>query len=582
MSCEKNVRAHGNHKICGVSKNSAITAAISHRIEFAQGTSSPLGNESRVERVIVRDVQRLTFFCDVDDWTVQKLLGALTDEPTCLQDLLAAAELFGPLSLSSPSSEVEVSERTLEAAYALCHQVASWVWIDLSAQMVVQWLPVFHSGLYQSDDQCSGIPEVVYTLLPPDWRLDSVSSCPNWIEVVARRIEKLQRHSKLNARYVLWGSVLIRDWVELVWEFRTRVGEEVWESYCGEKSAWLQRQLVWLFLRTERMDLGGESPQVVLARSRAFVDQASQYRRELWVHTGLPPQAKFVTHNELSTARFGSTQNRLLVELFEYLLMRIQGSPWTTPRSTLSEWLVCVENWKLQFLHETPCGSVWSRQELIELEQALMPIPLERVDWKREGAIKQSLPRFEEVPGFDMAWEYHSMVVPVITKKICDDLSGNMMSTKPNSGEALDSVESSRESKLEEYGMSPAESHVEEFATVWKHSYLNWDAQWPVEASYSFLVMRLSFLVSEVLMELHRADDRWHGEELIERFSQLQQAGEREISADFEKAALVFCDLLEELTRAHSELVPRLADLQSRLWEQVRKLEARKGGGKGE
>jgi hypothetical protein len=330
------------------------------------------------------------------------------------------------------------------------------------------------------------------------------------------------------------------------------------------------------------MDLGGESPQVVLASSRAFVDQASQYRRELWVHTGLPPQAKFVADNELRTARFGSTQNRLLVELFEYLLMRIQGSPWTTPRSSLSEWLVCVENWKLQFLQETPCGSAWSRQELMELEQALMPIPLERVVWKREQSIKQGLPRFEEVLGFDMAWEYHSIVVQVNTKNICDDLSRNLIATEPNSGEALDSVEWSRGSKLGEYEMSPAESLVEEFATVWKHSYLNWDAQWPVEASYSFLVMRLSFLVSEVLMELHRADDRWHGEELIERFSQLQQAGEREISADFEKAALVFCDLLEELTRAHSELVPRLADLQSRLWEQVRKLVARKEGRKGE
>ena len=579
MSCEKESCTHVSSYFGGSSNSSSFTEAILRRTEFEQDTNSTPGLEIRVERVIIRDGQRITLLCDVDDWTVQKLLGALTDEPTCFPELTAAAAMFGPLSFSSPASSVEVSALTLEAAYALSHQVASWVWIDLSARMVVQWLPVFHSGLYQSDDQCSGVPEVVYTLLPPDWRLDSVSSCPNWIDIVARRIEESQQYPKPNTQSVLWGSLLIHDWVELVWEFRKRVGDAVWESYCGGKSTWLQQQLVWLFLKTERLDLGGQCPQMVLASSRAFVDQACQYRRELWVHTGLPPQPRFSNDNKLRPTRFGTIQNRILVELFKYLLAQIQDSPWTTPRSTLSEWLACVEKWKQQFLKEIPCGSVWSRQELIELEQALMPIPLERVVWRQEQVMKQNVPRFEEVLGFDMSWDYPSVAVHVAEGKACAEQPRNLAVTPAICDKSRISVETNRESRVEAMEVRASESNVEEFATVWKHSYLNWDAEWPVEASYSFLVMRLSFLVSEVLMELYRAEDRWHGEELIERFSQLQRAGESENALDFENAANVFCELLEELTRSHPELVPRLADLQSRLWEQMQKLEARKGGG---
>ena len=97
-----------------------------------------------------------------------------------------------------------------------------------------------------------------------------------------------------------------------------------------------------------------------------------------------------------------------------------------------------------------------------------------------------------------------------------------------------------------------------------------------VEACYSFLVMKLSFLVSEILMELQRADDRWYGEELTERFKHLQQAGEDEDAAAFSLSAEVFCELLEDMTQAHPGLVPRLADLQSRLWEQIRKLDSKR------
>jgi hypothetical protein len=150
MSCEKESCAHVSSYFGGSSNSSSFTEAILRRTEFEQDTNSTPGLESRVERVIIRDGQRITLLCDVDDWTVQKLLGALTDEPTCFPELTAAAAMFGPLSFSSPASSMEVSALTLEAAYALSHQVASWVWIDLSARMVVQWLPVFHSGLYQS------------------------------------------------------------------------------------------------------------------------------------------------------------------------------------------------------------------------------------------------------------------------------------------------------------------------------------------------------------------------------------------------------------------------------------------------
>lgn len=547
------------HHVPVVTDASVTAGAVltKSRIAFALETPSIAASESCVERVVIRDQERVTILNDIDDWTVQKLLGGLTDEPSCFRELVEAATLFGRLALHTPISSVQCSAEALDAAYRLSHEVTSWLWIDLSARMVVQWLPVFHNGLYQSEDGLTSNPEVVYTLLPPDWRLDSVSSCPNWYDVIKRRADANQSRLLLNTQEVIWGSKLLFDWVELVWEFRKRVGDEIWQSTYGGKSDWLQRQLISIFLKTERADLGGDSPLNTLSASRAFVDQACQYRRELWVHYASPPAARKITGKLKKQARFGSVQNRLLLEMFEFLLTKIQNSPWTTPRSNLAEWQACVEKWQQKFLSEVPAESAWSRQELIELETAFLPIPLERVPWNSSPPQLTPIPLFQEIHGFDdLANSLTNLAQASPTDSACD--------TEPSQAATL-RLEAKKDS-------TDPEMCTEEFVTVWKHSYLNWDAEWPVEACYAFLVMRLSFLVSEILMELQQADDRWHAEELIDRFALLQRAGEREKAQEFEKAANVFCDLLEELTRTHPELVPRLADLQSRLWEQTRKL----------
>lgn len=605
MSCENDRCTRTNLQNLERIETVFSPGRILDRLEFEQPVTPIDGMESRVERVIVRDSDGLSIFSEIDDWTVQKLLGGLTDEPRSCDALLEAASLFGTLPNTQTRLTVEITTASLENAYRLSHQVASWLWIDLTARMVVQWLPVFHAGLYQSEADVTEKPEVVYTLLPPDWRLDSVSSCPNWFEIIGRREREIRESRRTDITALVWGMELTRDWVELVWEFRKRVGEEVWASLQIEKSEWLRNQLIGLFFRTERADLDGRSPQMALSESRLFVDQACQYRRELWVHHGRVPQAKRSDSKCWSPSRLGSVQGRLLIELFEYLLQRIQCSPWTTPRSSVQEWLTCVEAWKRHFLKANPEGCIWSRNELIELEQALMPIPLEHVPWKSErkrpaelnaltlkpengesddsidvsGAGKfGKVPRFEEIMGMDGLGD-------VVGKLTQMEIFG--MGFKSERGansigiahqQNAQSKQNPSDEKLEAIEGNNAEPETEEFATVWKHSYLNWDAEWPVEACYSFLVMRISFLVSEILMELHRAEDHWRGEELIERFAKMQKAGDQENAETFVAASEVFCELLEELTTSHPELVPRLADLQSRLWEQIRKLAARQGG----
>ncbi|MBN8601973.1 MAG: hypothetical protein J0M26_13145 [Planctomycetes bacterium] len=586
------------------------------KIVFDSSISPTVGIESQVERVVVRDSQRLTVLCDVDDWTMQKLLGALTDEPVDFNGLLRAVQVFEPIPALHVESGALSSESELFAAYHSNCDVSSWVWIDLEARMVVQWLPVFHAGLYQCDDALTGQSEVVYTLLPPEWRFESVSSCPNWFDILSARQKSKGLAAQVDVRSILWGAALTRDWVEMVWEFRKRIGEEIWRSHAESKSGWIQEQLIRIFLKTTRADLGDLAPWTVLQDSRAFVDQACQYRRELWVHLGKPPLCKADDKPIAQTTRMGTVQTRLLLEMYDYLLTKIQGSAWTTPGASLESWRDCVEKWKAHFLSSTPEHSVWSRHELIELEQALMPIPMKRVEWRRTQSstafsderktispqgpaapftaesqpectldvssdsssggprvcASELLPHFEEIYSFDGTWDYEQPGVEPQGSGVIDATSQRTVEPSLERIASSNLGDISCLAETEKSELDRGEDEAEEFTTVWKNSYLNWDADWPVEACYSFLVMKLSFLVSEILMELQRADDRWYGEELTERFKHLQQAGEDEDAAAFSLSAEVFCDLLEDMTQAHPGLVPRLADLQSRLWEQIRKL----------
>lgn len=594
------------------------------KIVFDSSTSLAVGIESHVERVVIRDSQRLTVLCDVDDWTVQKLLGALTDEPVDFSGLLRSVQVFEPIPALHVESSSLSSESELYVAYHSNRDVSSWVWIDLEARMVVQWLPVFHTGLYQCDDVLTGQSEVVYTLLPPEWRFESVSSCPNWFDILLSRKSPKCLTQTVDVGSILWGTALTRDWVEMVWEFRKRIGEEIWRSHTESKSGWIQEQLIRIFLKTTRADLGDLAPWTVLQDSRAFVDQACQYRRELWVHLGKPPLCKVASevtiHSITHPARMGTVQHRLLLEMYDYLLTKIQNSAWTTPGSSLESWRDCVDRWKSHFLSSIPEQGVWSRHELIELEQALMPIPKKRVEWKRTksssisyGEPKQILPagqeapvtaesqlestlggssdsgsggpsdcalkllpHFEEIYSFDGTWDYEQPVVEPQSPGIIDAASQRTVEPSLERIASSNLGDISCLAETEKSELDRGEDEPEEFSTVWKNSYLNWDADWPVEACYSFLVMKLSFLVSEILMELQRADDRWYGEELTERFKHLQQAGEDEDAAAFSLSAEVFCELLEDMTQAHPGLVPRLADLQSRLWEQIRKLDSKR------
>jgi len=647
-------------------------------------------SENRVECVFIRDSARLTILQNIDDWTVQKLLGGLTDEPSSYEQLLASVAVFGSPTPLLPCYREPIHWNNLEAAQALTSRLDSWVWIDLAARMVVQWLPVFQPGLYQScfgsmnyrpaspgatipgpvvigpnilgatvfgmpvlgmpvlgipdpespnlklpKSELKDVPrstaaepavsepavsepavsEVVYTLLPPDWRLDSISNCPNWIEVLARRVKGNQEECKVDAQAVLWGERFWEQWIESVWQYREQIGEEEWRFHCECNSEFLYERLVGTYLNQQRADLGGESPLHILRSSRPFVDQACQYRREMWVHLGYPPQAKGLTENRHGRKRFGTVQNRIILELLEYTLDRIKATSAaqnqvaqnqaTQNQATLCEGLkTCLQSivaWKNEFLQAFPEQSVWSRQERIELEQAFLPIPRQRVPWKAwpralspNSAIRAEkdrqvneerrgldselphTPMFEEILGF----VDYGRLAPEVWQPKQSTAKAARAESLGNSQQERDELEVYRET-IKRIGnevntVSAFQGEVEDFTTVWKHSYLNWDAEWPVEACYSFLAMRLSFLVSEILMELHRAGDREHGEELIQRFSYVQTAAESEHGPEFEWAAGVFCDLLEELTARHPDLVPRLADLQSRLWEQIRKLNERK------
>ncbi len=103
MSCENDRCTSTNLQNLERIEIAFAPSCFLHRLEFEQPVTPIDGTESRVERVIVRDEDRLSIFSEIDDWTVQKLLGGLTDEPRSCDALLEAASLFGTLPIRRPA-----------------------------------------------------------------------------------------------------------------------------------------------------------------------------------------------------------------------------------------------------------------------------------------------------------------------------------------------------------------------------------------------------------------------------------------------------------------------------------------------
>jgi hypothetical protein len=533
--------------------------------------------DSRVDIVVIRDRELIAVLNEIDDWTVQKLLGTLTDEPTSFEELCTRVRIFGDCTTLVPKRLEQATPMNLVAMQEQCDGKPSWVWIDLVARMVVQWLPVFHPGLYQSTDELTGKAEIVYTLLPPDWRLESVSSLPEWF--VEMQVRACRYHSPVvfDSREMLFGRPLLEYLAECFVErkqpnWRT---PRRWESVlAAERNV---RDSLQKYLGLPLPGTEGRALQSVLSESRWFVDQACQYRRELWIHTGHPPLPRLSAPETVREERYGSVQYGIFVGLAEYImdkmLQRIDEVGYVS--DSKEEVVDVMDQLREEFLHGLPVGSAWRHQELIDIERAYWPVPVTRVplwngiglDFDKNGQQAMLLsatmvPRFQEI-------NFLESRVPL------RPIAHNPMVVATERERSYSHViADENESCLGSAQGVFAEQEVDEFASVWKHSYLNWDAQWPSESSFSFLAMRLSFLVSEILMELRQAHDDINSVRLIEQFSYLRLASESEVATIVAYEAELFCQVLEEMTSSHPGLVSRLADIQSRLWEQIQRLTA--------
>ena len=531
--------------------------------------------DSRVDLVIVRDQESVSILHEIDDWTVQKLLGTLTDEPISFAELCARVRIFGEVPKLVPKRKQAATTMNLVALQEQCDGKRSWVWIDLVARMVVQWLPVFHPGLYQSTDELTGKAEIVYTLLPPDWRLESVSSLPEWCLELQLRACRYGSTVGFDSREMLFGQPLLDYLAECFMDqmqhsWRTPRG---WGSVLSVernvRDGW-QR-----YLSLPLPGAEGRSLQAVLHESRWFVDQACQYRRELWVHTGHPPLPRLSEPDVVRDKRYGSVQMGIFMGLAEYIvngvLQRFDevGCELDGKANILDE----MGKLREEFLHGLPAQGAWRHQELIDIERAYWPVPVTRSRLLNGGRLdvsksgyqamllgNEAVPRFQEV-------NFLESMAPV--RPIAED---PMLDAAKVSRSYLHDIAEENGSRPEPVHVALADQELDEFASVWKHSFLNWDAQWPTESLFSFLAMRLSFLVSEILMELRQEQDDVNSVRLIEQFNRFRLASESEVATIVAYEAELFCQVLEEMTGSHPGLVARLADIQSRLWEQIQRL----------
>lgn len=487
---------------------------------------------------------------ETDEWAVLVALAALAAEPETEAEFFAAVRRYQPNHLwdeTGQAAEIEAS----------ASEDGNWCLIDLPSRTVVAGskfdLPDPHSAFEPGDDDDP--PDgfhVVWLDTPRDWLFQRAEG--DWLSVVAKREETLASQRRVETRSVLFGRPML--------EFVAK--QVVAELEAGPPDV-RQRERIraihadWLM--TARDDLLGRTPRQVLLDRHEQIDRDVQHRSEQWSMQGFAPPPLDVASAAYRFGGFGTTEIVLYFDLVRSLL----EEAWTRVSDGVSNREILVQqlaDHRDRYLDHPPTELSLDQtcNELIESERRRMPI----LDDGRHLDCDCPICRAQAEGAFGSGPEF--MFFDSTHLEIEDEFAFSLTESR-DEWEMEHSAMMCIDAQVE-YELSKTAAVADKPESAWKSSSVDWDKLLGGGGSHQAAKLACGFPLAELVSHLKRCGAEQETiDGLNDAYAEFRRAEDRVAE---QSAAEALRESLENVADAHPELVPRSADLQSRLDEVLR------------
>jgi hypothetical protein len=318
---------------------------------------------------------------------------------------------------------------------------------------------------------------------------------------------------------------------------------------------------------TPRVDLAGRTPREVLLAERSRIGLDLEHRSQQWSRQGhaapaLPPDSAAYRHGG-----FGTTEVVLYFDLVRALLAEAWGLTNQPPGPTQPVLIEQLAEFRDRWLHEPYEGSssLMTPAELIELERRRMPVTSDGSHLDCDCPICQAMAEGEFGPTF-VSFDGHHL-------ELEDEFAFSLCNTREEWEQEQEEYRKLSEEMDRKYLNQTAggEEAAEPWAgSAWQASFVDWDALAGPEASPSERLLALGFPLAEVVAQLRNRPD---GTDLLRSLNAAYSGLRGSLdAAAMTSAAQEFRELLEVVSHKFPDLIPRCADLESRLDEVLRQI----------
>jgi hypothetical protein len=487
---------------------------------------------------------------EVTSWTGLVVLASLSAEPETLGELAEAIRRYLPAH--------RLFDERLPAADVSPVEDGPWCLIDLAGRTVVAGGDFELPGprdAYQADpeDHAEG-HHVVWLDTPADWLFREAGD--DWRTAVAARATARAPAGRVDARAVLLGPPLLEHLARGV--LAAVAAGEVAGNRRQERTRGIHAE--WLL--SPRADLGGRTPRAVLHADRGRIAWDLQHRAEQWSMQGRPAPALPPGSAAYRFGGFGTAEVVVYFDLVRELLAEAWERAEQEPRPTQADLVERLAERRDRWLHEPDpeIGLSLTPAELIESERRRMPVAGDGSHLDCDCPLCQATATGEFGPAF-LCIDGHHL-------ELEDEFAFSLCETREEWERGQE--EYRRFSEEMDRKMREREAEGPLGGSVWQTSFVDWDGLDGPETSPQQMLLALGFPLAELVGALQR---RGGGTTLLKPLNGAYGALRTSQEATARgSVAQELRDLLETVGEAFPDLLPRCADLQSRLDEVLRRL----------
>jgi hypothetical protein len=489
---------------------------------------------------------------DVDSWTSLVVIASLSAEPESITEMAEAMRRYLPEHrLFDKGSQTQ--KRSAAGAEG------AWCLIDLVGRTVVAGagfeLPE-PRGAYKADaDEHVDEFPIVWLDTPADWLFREEGD--DWPMIVEARASARAAMRRVDARAVLFGQPLLEHVANGVLATAEHETDEALEN---EQTRALHAQ----WLMTGRADLGGRTPRQVLLAERVRIVCDLEHRSEQWSQQGHAAPALPRESTAYRFAGFGTIEVVFYFDLVRALLDRAwelaSQDVQSTPPAMVDQLAEFRDSWLSEPNEETSMSM--TPAEMIELERRRMPIASDGSHLHCDCPICQAEAEgaFGSGPSF-LCFDGHHL-------ELEEEFAFSLIETREEWEREQEEYRkySDEIDRKERERAAAGTDNSDPFAdSVWKASYVNWEAVGGLEAGPRQALLALGFPLAELTNDLK---DRPDGTDLLRLLNAAYghfRASQDSVAT--ESTAEEFREALETVSRKFPDLTAKCADLQSRLDE---------------